>query len=93
MKYSCISSQSASPVLFEFWNPSLQTTITLQKRPPENKQKAGAAHGRRDGWLRKHADQAIVVWNRSDGPIARMVKGLESELGEENVWIIDPNEL
>jgi len=70
-----------------------ETTITLQKRPPENKQKAGAAHGRRDGWLRRHADQAIVVWNRSDGPVARMVKGLESEVGEENVWIIDPNEL
>ncbi len=70
-----------------------ETTITIQKRPPENKQKAGAAHGQRDGWLRKHADQAIVIWNRSEGPVARMVKGLETDLGEENVWIIDPNEL
>ena len=70
-----------------------ETTITIQKRPPENKQKAGAAHGQRDGWLRKHADQAIVIWDRSEGPIARMVKGLETDLGEENVWIIDPNEL
>lgn len=70
-----------------------ETTVTLQKRPPDSKQKAGGAQSRRDDWLKKHADQAIVVWNRSDGPLARTVKSLEAALGEENVWIIDPNEV
>lgn len=70
-----------------------ETTITLQKRPPESKQKAGAAYGRRDGWLKNNADQAIVIWNRSDQGVGKTVKAFESALGEENVWIIDPNEL
>ena len=70
-----------------------ETTVTLQKRSPDSKQKAGGAQSRRDGWLRQHTDQAIIVWNRSDGPIARHVKAFEDALGEENVWIIDPTEL
>lgn len=70
-----------------------EATITLQKRPPEDKQRAGAAQSRRDGWLRKHADQAIIVWDGSDGPLAKSVSAWRRALGEENVWIIDPNEL
>ncbi len=70
-----------------------ETTVTLQKRPPDSKQKAGAAQSRRDGWLRKHADQAIIVWDGSDGSVARTVKAYQNALGEEQVWIIDPKEL
>jgi len=69
-----------------------ETTITLQKRPPADKQRAGAAQSKRDGWLRSAADQAIIIWDGGDGPLARAVAVWRRELGEENVWIIDPTE-
>lgn len=70
-----------------------ETTVTLQKRPPDSRQKAGAAATRRDAWLRQHAAEAVVVWDGEDPRLGRTVRSLKDELGEENVWIIDPSEL
>jgi ribonuclease HI len=86
------------------WTPDSQATfrrllsvaervITLQKKPPENRQKAGAAAARRDAWLGRHAHEAIAVWTGDDGPVGKQVKSLRDELGEEHVWVIDPSEL
>lgn len=94
----------AYPDFDSVWTPDSQTTfrrlaaaaervVTLQKNAPENRQKAGAAAARRDAWLRRHAHQAIAVWNGENGPIGKQVRSLVDELGEENVWVIDPAEI
>jgi len=94
----------AYPDFDRVWTPDSQETfrrltgaaervVTLQKRAPENKQKAGAAAARRDGWLRRHAHQAVAVWDGSDGPVATQVRALVKDLGEDQVWTIDPAEL
>lgn len=67
-----------------------ERVVTLQRKSPENRQQAGAAAARRDAWLRRHADQAVVVWSGDDGPIGKQVRSLRDELGEDNVWVIDP---
>jgi len=65
-------------------------TITLQRKKPETKQSAGGALARRDAWLAHHADEAIVVWDGTDPPIGRTVRSLQDHLGEEDVWIVEP---
>ena len=86
------------------WTPDSQETfrrlsaaaervVTLQKKAPENRQRAGAAAARRDAWIRQHAHEAVAVWDGQDGPIGKQVRSLQDDLGEENVWIIDPSEL
>ncbi|MEX2653664.1 MAG: ribonuclease H [Acidimicrobiia bacterium] len=94
----------AYPDFDSVWTPDSQATfrrlaaaadrvVTLQKKAPENRQKAGAAAARRDGWLCSHAHEAIAMWNGEDGPIGKQVRSLVDELGEENVWVIDPSEI
>jgi uncharacterized phage-like protein YoqJ len=64
--------------------------VLLERAVPDSKQKFGAALARRDGWLAKHADEAIVVWDGQDAALGKLVRTLEEKLDEE-VWIIDPN--
>jgi uncharacterized phage-like protein YoqJ len=64
--------------------------ITLDRRTPETKQKAGAALARRDGWLVANAAAAIVVWDHEDAFVGRNVRSLRDRLGEENVWVLEP---
>lgn len=67
--------------------------ITLQKQTPATKQRLAGSYRRRDGWVRKHVDEAVAVWDGSEQHVGRTVRALQDELGEENVWIIDPTEL
>ena len=51
--------------------------VLLERTAPDSKQKFGAALARRDAWLARHADEALVVWDGKDpalgqaGPLAR----------------------
>ncbi len=63
--------------------------VQLERKVPESKQKVGAALARRDGWLARQVDEAIVVWDGQDPAIAKLVRSLQDHLGEENVWILD----
>ncbi|HSJ26721.1 MAG TPA: SLOG family protein, partial [Acidimicrobiia bacterium] len=94
----------AYPDFEAVWTPDSQETfrrlaanaervITLQKKKPESRQQAGAAAARRDAWLLRRAHEAVAVWDGSDGPLARQIRSLVDELGEEQVWTIDPSEL
>jgi ribonuclease HI len=65
-------------------------TITLQRKKPDTKQSAGGALARRDAWLARHADEAIVVWDGKDPAIGRTVRSLQDHLGDEDVWIVEP---
>lgn len=66
--------------------------ITLQKRSPESKQKAGAALARRDAWLARNGDEAVLVWDGEDPVLGRLHRSLEDHLGDD-VWVVDPAEL
>ena len=64
--------------------------VTLQNKVPETKQSIGAALARRDAWLARHADEAIVVWDGDDPAVGRTVRSLQEHLGEEQVWLLEP---
>jgi ribonuclease HI/uncharacterized phage-like protein YoqJ len=64
--------------------------VLLERAVPDSKQKFGAALARRDGWLAKHADEAIVVWDGKDPALGKLVRTLEDKLGDDEVWIVEP---
>jgi uncharacterized phage-like protein YoqJ len=64
--------------------------IVLQHRRPESRQQAGAAIRRRDAWLARNADEAVVVWDHDDSLVGRLVRALQDALGEEQVMVIEP---
>ena len=49
-----------------------------------------AALSRRDAWLARNADEAIAVWDGEDPAIAKQVKSFQSQIGEEDVWVVAP---
>ncbi|MEZ5143556.1 MAG: hypothetical protein R2726_13715 [Acidimicrobiales bacterium] len=83
---------AASQARFEHLVDRARDVITLQRKAPDSKQKAAAALRRRDGWLARFCDEAVVVWDGEDDVVGRLVRSLEDHLGED-VWIIDPAEL
>jgi ribonuclease HI len=83
---------AASQVRFEHLIERARDVITLQKAAPESKAKAAAALRRRDGWLARFCDEALVVWDGRDDVLGRLVRSLEDHLGEA-VWVVDPAEL
>ena len=64
--------------------------IVLQQKPPTSKQQAGAALARRDAWLARSAQEAVVVWDHDDDRVGRLVRSLQDHLGEDDVWIVEP---
>jgi ribonuclease HI/uncharacterized phage-like protein YoqJ len=63
--------------------------ITLEKKEPTSKQKAGAALARRDAWLARNAAEALLVWDGIDPALGKLSRSLEDHLGDD-VWIVDP---
>jgi uncharacterized phage-like protein YoqJ len=66
------------------------SAITLEPRSPAGKQAAGAALARRDAWLARQVDAAIVVWDQEDEVVGRQVRSLEDHLGADQVLQIHP---
>jgi len=66
--------------------------VLLQKKAPESKQKAGAALARRDAWLVRNVDEALLVWDGVDAGLGKLFRSLEDRLGDD-VWVIDPGDL
>jgi hypothetical protein len=64
--------------------------VVVDATPPSSKQRAGAAIGRRDGWLARHAAEAVVVWDGRDPDVGRLVRAYEDHLGETEVWVVEP---
>jgi len=67
-----------------------EVAITLEVRSPASKQLAGAALARRDAWLGKQVDAAVVVWDHEDDAVGRLVRSLEDHLGPEHVLLVHP---
>jgi ribonuclease HI len=66
-----------------------EVVITLGRTVPASKQRAGAALARRDAWLARNVDEAVVVWDGQDELLGRLFRSLEDHLGED-VWIVEP---
>ncbi|HEX9992243.1 MAG TPA: RNase H family protein [Acidimicrobiales bacterium] len=64
--------------------------VVLQKEVPDSKQKAGGALRRRDEFLARAADEAVVVWDGDDEAVGRLVRTFHDRLGEEEVWVVEP---
>ncbi|MFP5256327.1 MAG: SLOG family protein [Acidimicrobiia bacterium] len=64
--------------------------ITLESRSPATKQAAGAALARRDAWLARQVDSAVVVWDHEDDVVGRLVRSLEDHLGPDQVLLVHP---
>jgi ribonuclease HI/uncharacterized phage-like protein YoqJ len=67
-----------------------RSQVTVQARAPSTKQQAGAALARRDAWLARHADEAVVVWDRQDAVVGRLALAFQDALGETEVWLLEP---
>jgi ribonuclease HI/uncharacterized phage-like protein YoqJ len=65
--------------------------VLLERKAPDTKQKAGAALRRRDAWLARNVDEAVVVWNGADSVVGSLVRSLNDHVGEEQVWIVTPS--
>src|SRR5205085_9227463 len=61
--------------------------ILLQRKRPESRVQAGAALARRDAWLARNADEAVVVWNGEDPALGKLVRSFQDHVGEEDVWV------
>ena len=59
--------------------------VTLEKKVPSDKAGFVGAMGRRDSWLARIADEAILVWDEVDERFARLHKGLDDHLGSDLV--------
>jgi len=66
--------------------------VLLQAAAPTGKQAVSGALARRDAWLARHADEAVVVWDGDDTLVGRLVRSLREAVGEEDVWVLDPDE-
>ncbi|MFN2505677.1 MAG: SLOG family protein [Acidimicrobiales bacterium] len=64
--------------------------VVLQAKRPDSRQQAGAALRRRDAWLARNGDEALVVWDGEDPLVGRTVRALQDAMGEEQVLIIEP---
>jgi uncharacterized phage-like protein YoqJ len=63
--------------------------VLLEKKAPDSKAKVGGSLRRRDAWLARAADEAVLVWDRHDVHLGRLARTLEDRLGED-VWILEP---
>ena len=82
---------AASQARFSALVDQAAEVVVLQKRVPATKQQAGAALARRDAWLARNVDEAVLVWDRNDPVLKRLAATLEDRLGDD-VWVVDPTE-
>ncbi len=65
--------------------------ITLESRQPKSAGQVSQSLSRRDGWLRKNVDEAIIVWDGSGGWVEQTWRAFDNALDGE-VWVVDPVE-
>ena len=62
-----------------------EVVVTLEQKVPDSKAKVGGSLRRRDAWLARNIDEAIVVWDGVESFTGRMVATLRDQLGDD-VW-------
>ena len=63
--------------------------VVLEKKTPDSKVKVAGSLRRRDAWLARTADEAVLVWDRRDDHLGRLSRTLDEQLNED-VWILEP---
>jgi hypothetical protein len=81
---------NASKQRFAALLASALATTTLQQKQPDSRQAVGGALARRDAWLARQANEAIIVWDGKDGGVGRTVRSFQDHLGEDEVWVLEP---
>jgi uncharacterized phage-like protein YoqJ len=61
------------------------TVVTLERKVPETKAKVAGSLRRRDAWLARNLDEAVVVWDGEEPFTGRLVAALRDRLGDD-VW-------
>jgi ribonuclease HI len=64
-------------------------SVVLDRKPPATTQAAAIAMTRRNAWLARHADEAVVVWDGAEARVGEMVRSLHDHLGDE-VLVLRP---
>jgi ribonuclease HI len=64
--------------------------VVFEDRAPRSKQEAGAMTARRDAWLARSADDAIVVHDGEDERTEKLLAALVVQLGDEHVLQLHP---
>ncbi len=64
--------------------------VVLQAAKPATKQQAGVALGRRNAWLARNAEEAVVVWDGKDTAVGSLARSFQDALGETEVWLLEP---
>jgi ribonuclease HI len=59
--------------------------VTLEKKVPEDRDGFAKAMARRDSWLARVADEAILVWDEVDERFNNLHRGLDDHLGADLV--------
>lgn len=68
-----------------------QEVITLQTKVPADQRAARGALGRRNSWFVRNSHEAIVVWDHDDVEIGKVLASLQAAVGEDDVWIVEPD--
>lgn len=66
-----------------------QAVVRLERKAPESAQRAGQAIDRRNGWLRKVADEALIVWDGTEKRVGKVVADFEKS-HPDDVWVVSP---
>lgn len=61
--------------------------VRLERKIPADNKAAGQALDRRNGWLRKTATEAVVVWDHAEPRMKKVVQALEQSMPDD-VWIV-----
>ena len=61
----------------------------LEHKVPDTRAKVGGSLGRRDRWLARSADEAVLVWDRRHEQLGGLARTLDDQLGDD-VWILEP---
>ncbi len=59
--------------------------VVLERKVPDTAAKVGGSLRRRDAWLARNLDEAVVAWDGQDRFVARLVATLGDRLGDD-VW-------
>ena len=70
--------------------PRAAAVLELERKVPDTKQKVGGSLARRDAWLARNVDEAVVAWDGEDQFAGRLARSLKDHLGEEEVWLLEP---
>ena len=64
--------------------------VLLQEDVPDTRQGQVAAMARRDDWLARNVDAAVVVWDGEDEAVGRHQRTLVDHLGPDAVTVVPP---